>query len=210
MRAPAYCWYSCGDYPLTANKAPMLAPRAPMIDYVYKYFYGGNEGHVAVDKEALKHYVSEQHRFHDELTKANDAIKNKIVAYIGAIFAFLAFIYVGALDATKTVPERLFIPDELYGKIFYAAGLFFILLALGKLIHGSRPSGYWSVGFQSSDLENIEIMEEEEYLVKLKNDNDDARKENLRQYDKSYAALKDAFYPMLLGAIILVVLRYFQ
>ncbi len=165
---------------------------------------------MAVDKKTLRIYINEQRHFHDELTTANLSLKNKIATYIGAILAFMAFLYVGALDESKTVLERLFIPDELYGKIFYAAGLLFLLMALGKLINGSRPNGTWSVGYESSDINSIEIMKEEDYLIKLKNDNDNARKSNILQYNSKFTSLKDSFYPMLLGATIMIVIRYFQ
>lgn len=170
----------------------------------------GTGGRMAADKEALKLYVAGQQKFHDELTTAHIGVINRIVTYIGAVLAFLTFLYIGALDTTKSVAERLFIPDELYGKIFYVAGLFFILLALGRLIHGFRPNGTWSVGFRSSDINEIEEMDEEAYLIKLKNDNDEARKSNISQYEKAFGSLKAAFYPLLIGAIVLIVLRYFQ
>lgn len=165
---------------------------------------------MALDKETLRLYIHEQSRFHDELTSSSNGAKTKIATYIGTILALFAFLYAGALDPTKTVLQRLFIPDELYGKIFYAIGLFFLLFALGKLIHGARPNGFWSVGYQSSDLIDVESMSETDYLIKLKNNNDEARASNIDQYNKKFVALKDAFFPMLIGAIIMIVLRYFQ
>ena len=165
---------------------------------------------MPIDKNTLKTYIEGQQRYHDELSASNNSVKSRIATYIGLILALLAFLYVGALDESKTVLERLFIPDELYGKIFYVAGLFFLLMALGRLINGSRPSGSWSVGHQSADVAEVENMKEEDYLIKLKNDNDDSRLYNLNQYNEQFDALKKSFYPMLLGAIIMIVLRYFQ
>jgi hypothetical protein len=162
------------------------------------------------DKEAIKLYIEEQRRYHDELTAANIAVRTKTVSYIGALLAFLAFLYSGALDANKSAAERLFIPDELYGKIFYFFGLFLVLYALGKLVHSSRPNGTWTVAVASKDTEAIEEMSEEAYLLKLKDDYESARQDNVRQYTAHWSAFKDAFYPLLLGVIILIVLRYFQ
>lgn len=162
------------------------------------------------DKEAVKHYIEEQRRYHDELTSANIAVRTKTVTYIGAALAFLAFIYSGALDASKTTLERLFIPEELYGRIFYFFGLFLVLYALGKLAYSSRPNGSWTVAVDSKDVKAIEDMSEEDYLIKLKDNYENARQDNVRQYSAHWTALKDAFYPLLLGAIILIVLRYFQ
>jgi len=165
---------------------------------------------MAFDKNTVKTYIDGQNRYHEELSASNESSKKRIATHIGLILALLAFLYAGALDASKSVQERLFIPTELYGQIFYAAGLFFILLALGRLIHGSRPNGSWSIGHESSDSQAVESMTEKDYLIKLKNDNEESRKYNVDQYNKKYFALKDSFYPMLLGAIIMIVLRYFQ
>jgi|GEM_PF-932159 len=165
---------------------------------------------VAPDKKALKLYIKEQQRYHDELTSSYGELRTKIQAYIGAILAFLAFLYAGALDAHKTTLQRLFIPDALYGKIFYFFGLFLIFYGLGKLVHGSRPKGVWTVALQSKDVKNVERMSEAEYLINLKDSYEDARRDNIRQYNTKADSFRDAFYPLLLGAIIMIVLRYFQ
>lgn len=163
------------------------------------------------DKEAVKLYIEEQRRYHDELTNSYLGKTRKIITYIGAIFALLAFLYAGALDPHKhTTKAKLFIPDQLYGQIFYAFGLFLLLYALGKLIHAARPAGAWTVAIQSKDVEAVESWTEEEYLVKLKNDYEDARKDNIELNDTKHDAIRESYYPMLLGAIILIVLRYFQ
>jgi hypothetical protein len=162
------------------------------------------------DKEALKTYIHEQQRFHDELTGSFHKIGTKIITYIGATLALLVFLYSGALDSAKPTLDRLFIPDELYGKLFYFLGLFLVLYALTRLIHGSRPGGHWTVACNSSDLTTVESMTDTEYLVKLKNDYDEARIANAKEHTKKYEALRDAFYPLLLGATIMIVLRYFQ
>lgn len=165
---------------------------------------------MAAKKTATREFIRQQERFHDELTAEKNRIKTKNYTYIAAIFTFFAFIYSSALNDSKPVQDRLFIPDELYGIIFYAAGLFFLMYALGKLIHGARPYGVWYVGYESEDAEAVETMSEDDYMVKLKNDNETAHERNIAQYNKHYIAVKDSFYPMVIGAIVLVVLRYFQ
>ena len=166
---------------------------------------------MAIDKESIRLYIEEQRRYHDELTHSFSVQKTRIYAYIGAILAVLAFLYSGALDENKTTTrEKLFIPDELYGQVFYAFGLFLLLYALGKLVQGARPNSIWTVALQSKDYKKVESKSEGEYLVELKDYYEDARSSNIVQYSEKHEALRDSFYPMLLGAIILVVLRYFQ
>ncbi len=165
---------------------------------------------MVVDKEALRIYIEEQRLYHAELTSSWLGKHTRIVTYIGAILALLAFLYAGALDSSQSTKVRLFIPDEIYGQVFYAFGLFLLLYALGKLIHGARPSGAWTVAVESKDVHVVESLTEEEYLVKLKNDYEAARKDNIVLNSRKHEAIKDSYYPMLLGAIILIVLRYFQ
>lgn len=167
-------------------------------------------GRMVTDKESLKTYIEEQRRYHAELTSSYLGKTTKIITYIGAILALLAFLYSGALDSTKPTFERLFIPAELYGKIFYAFGLFLLLYALGKLIHAARPAGQWTVAVQSKDVKAVESMTEEAYLLKLKDDYENARRDNIALNDTKHYAIRDSYYPMLIGAIVLIVLRYFQ
>lgn len=162
------------------------------------------------DTDSLKTYIAEQQRYHDELTQANRGIRTKNGTYIGATLALLAFLYSGAVDSTKSTAERLFIPNELYGQVFYFFGLVLVLFSLGKLIHGARPNGTWTVAVESKDTHLIENMSSKDYLIKLKNDYENARQLNVQQFEKNVTTFKDAFYPLLLGAIILIILRYFQ
>lgn len=165
---------------------------------------------MSTDKQTLKEYIKQQENFYNAITGANHNLKNKIMTYTGTILALLAFLYSGALDEKKSVLQKLFIPEELYGKIFYAVGLFLVLYAFGKLLKGARPNGRWHMGFASDDVKLVENMKEEDYLKKLKDDNDEALDCDLKEYNSRFVAIKDSFYPMVIGGIILVVLRYFQ
>ncbi|HSW66684.1 MAG TPA: hypothetical protein VLI54_06115 [Bacillota bacterium] len=167
----------------------------------------------APSNEVLRIAVEEQRRFHNELTSSFAATRAKILYFIGASLALLTFLYAGASnpDGHKlTVHERLFIPHDLYGLIFYFAGLTLVLYALAKLIHGAKPDSLWSVPFEQEDFITLKDTDERIYLEKLKNEYVKTTASNLAVHDRKSCALKDAFYPLLLGAIVLVVLRYFQ
>lgn len=77
-------------------------------------------------------------------------------------------------------------------------------------MHGARPGAIWSVPFTQSDYANLSEKDEREYLLNLKNEYIEKTESNLIVHGKKSVALKDSFYPLLLGAIILVALRYFQ
>ena len=128
--------------------------------------------------EILKSTLAEQQRFHDELTNSFDDTKNRIVVYIGAILAGLAFLYSGAIDTSKGVRERLFIPEELYGIIFYFFGLTCILYALFVLIRAMKMDTQWEVYTDTSDRRIIGSIDDRltkrEYLQEMVNGYEDA------------------------------------
>ena len=128
--------------------------------------------------EILKSTLAEQQRFHDELTNSFDDTKNRIVVYIGAILAILTFLYSGAIDTSKGVRERLFIPEELYGIIFYFFGLTCILYALLVLVRAMKMDTQWEVYTDTSDRRIIGSIDnrltKREYLQEMVNGYEDA------------------------------------
>lgn len=158
--------------------------------------------------------LEEQRRFHDELTSAFETQKNRILYYIGAILAALTFLYSGALGSQMTMQERLFIPPELYGMLFYFFGVACLLYALFVLTRGMWPNGTWSVYTETTEKRVVGSVDpqlsEREYLQEMVNGYETYTNQNLRFHDKKSEATRNAFFPMLTGAIILVVLRFFQ
>lgn len=171
-----------------------------------------NASSNADDTKILEFSIEEQRRFHDELTSSYRSLQLKIISFIGAALALLAFLYSGATDTSAPTAERLFIPAELYGVIFYFIGLGSLLFALAKLIHGARPNGVWTVPLDLEQLEKLELNErsETQYLTYYKDEYVKATRANLKQHAKKHEAIRDSFYPLLIGAIVLIVLRYFQ
>lgn len=158
--------------------------------------------------------LDEQRRFHDEVTRSFDNIKNRIVYYIGAILATLTFLYSGALDETKTIRQRLFIPCELYGVIFYFFGLACLIYSLFVLARGMRPDIRWNVYTETNERKVIgavdQRLSEREYLQEMVNGYEEYTKLNLKSHDKKAEASQTAFFPMIIGVTILVVLKFFQ
>lgn len=158
--------------------------------------------------------LEEQRRFHDEITSSFDNIKSKIVLYIGAMLAVLTFLYSGALDGSKSMRERLFIPPELYGMLFYFFGLACITYALFVLIRAMRIDTEWEVYTETAERRIIggvdEKLDQKEYLQEMVDGYELATSKNLKAHKIKAVAIKAAFSPMIGGAIILVVLRFFR
>jgi hypothetical protein len=165
-------------------------------------------------KEVLEIAVTEQRRFHDELTSSYRSLRLKIITFIGAVLTLLAFLYASPDSGPEakglSALERLFIPDSLYGKIFYAIGLGCLLYALARLVHGAKPNALWHVPFSSDDYKNLNEKDPEKFLQTLKNEYAKSIETNLVEHSKRSEAITESFYPLLVGAIILIVLRYFQ
>ncbi|HYH74510.1 MAG TPA: hypothetical protein VD735_00965 [Candidatus Saccharimonadales bacterium] len=163
--------------------------------------------------EVLRIAVDEQRRFHDELTASFSSLRSKILYFIGATLAVMTFLYAGASSASGEgagVRERLFIPDELYGLIFYFVGLACLLYALAKLVHGAKPDARWRVPFEQEEYATLAEQDEKAYLIKLKDEYVKATAHNLKVHAKKGESITSSFYPLLVGAILLVALRYFQ
>ena len=170
---------------------------------------------MAASKEVLRIAIEEQRRFHDELTSSFRGLRLKILTFIGGILALLAFLYANPPAPTNghtklTTQQRLFIPHALYGQIFYVMGFGLLIFALAKLIHGARPNSLWYVPFETDDYESLNENDETKYLVSLKDEYVKCMKANKEEHATKSNALRDAFYPLLIGAIMLIVLRYFQ
>lgn len=164
--------------------------------------------------DILSTTLEEQRRFHDEITRSFDNMKSKIILYIGAILAVLTFLYSGALDAGKSMKERLFIPDELYGMLFYFFGVACLTFALFVLIRAMRINIQWEIFTETAERRVIggidRTMTREQYFQEMVDGYESATNKNLKAHGIKAVALKTAFSPMVGGAIILVVLRFFQ
>jgi hypothetical protein len=164
--------------------------------------------------ELLQIALAEQRRFHDELTASYRGLRNKILYFIGAILAVMTFLYAGATDDAKSVSERLFIPSELYGVIFYFFGLFCLIYALFTLVKGARPDTQWNVPTDTIEEHVIgkvnSKMRQADFLQEIVDEYETSSKLNLTVHGNKSEAIRSSFFPLLIGAIILVVLRFFQ
>lgn len=162
----------------------------------------------------LRIALEEQRLFHQELTGAFETQRNRIVYYIGAILAVLTFIYSGALDTSKSTQQKLFIPEELYGMLFYFFAVACIVYALFILVKGMHPNEKWTIFTDTTEQKVLggvdPKMSERDYLQAMVDGYEQATNDNLRAHARKSQATRAAFFPMLIGAILLVVLRFFQ
>jgi hypothetical protein len=158
------------------------------------------------EKAILQLTIEELRRTYDWLDSAYVRLKTKTLTFLGAGLAVLTFLYNGG---------NTFIPHETYGIIFYFGGLILLLSALALLLIALLPR-HWEFSVEIPDIEAISfpskkdfLENEQAYLEYIKNRYVTAYKMNISTYEANQKLLNLSFYPLVLGAIILTVLRMF-
>lgn len=131
--------------------------------------------------------------------KQNVNIKTLTLA--GAGLAVLTYLY-GSGD--------FFIPDEVYGKIFYAIGATLLVGAVSVLLYAVKPSGKWELPTETKQsLQGLSETDKRKYLEYVKDRYIYCYTENGRYYHSKQRLMNLSFYPLVFGAIILVVIKIF-
>ena len=151
-------------------------------------------------EEVLEIAIAEQRRVYDHLCESYQHVKIKILTFLGGGLALLTFLY---SDGTT------FIPPQVYGRIFYFIGLTLLVSALIMLFVAIRPT-YWEVPTESVDLRKLDYDSPKDYLNYVKERYLICWDINRKAFQTKQKLLDFAFYPLIFGAIILVVLKIFK
>jgi|GEM_PF-1498339 len=149
--------------------------------------------------DILEVTIDELRRTLDWLNTAYDTVKNKTLTFMGGGLALLVFLYTGG---------DIFFPNEIYGQIFYAIGLALVIGALVMLFFSLLPR-VWEFSIDSKDLDDMNFVDKNHYLQYVKGNYMTAYRCNLKTYQKNHRVLNLSFFPLIIGAIILVVLKIF-
>lgn len=149
--------------------------------------------------EILEITIEEMRRVHDWLDQAYVRMKSRIITYLGGGLVALTFLYSGG---------DTFIPPQVYGKIFYFVGLGLVLGALIVLFIALLPR-HWEFSIEDTDLEELSFVTKRDYVEYVKNRYMTSYKMNLNTYESNHKLLNRGFFPLIIGAIILTVLKIF-
>lgn len=149
--------------------------------------------------EILKLTIEELRRTLDWLDAAYSSVKTKTLTFIGGGLAVLTFLYASG---------DLFFPDEFYGRIFYVTGLGLMVSAIIMLFVSMWPRT-WEFTIEGDDLDDMNFEDENHYLQYVKNNYMKAYRANSITYSKNHRILHMSFFPLVVGAIMLVVLKIF-
>lgn len=151
-------------------------------------------------KEVLRIALEEQRREYDELTAMKNAVAVKTLTLTGAGLALLTYLYGGG---------NLFFPQELYGRVFYIVGALLTVGSVSVLLFATKPTGKWELPPQDVDLEELTEDDEREYLEYMKRRYLTCWNLNSKYYNMKQRLMNMSFYPLVFGAIILVVIKIF-
>lgn len=148
----------------------------------------------------LRIAIEEQRREYDLLNDAKHRVAAKTLTLAGAGLALLTFLYSSG---------KLFIPNEMYGKVFYAVGALLTLGAVSVLLYATKPAGRWELPPEVGHLENLNEKDERRYLEYVKDRYLACYQLNAKHYQTKQRLMNMSFYPLVFGAIILIVIRIF-
>lgn len=153
----------------------------------------------AVPKAVNKIAVDELRHTYDILNKSIDKLQTKTLTFLAATLALLTFLYSGG---------DLFIPAQVYGRIFYFLGLALVLTAVIMFLLGLKPVSY-QVPTTIAKLKDIKERDEQEYLEYVKQEYISTFDHNKVIYESKHADLYRGFVLLTLGAFILIIIKTF-
>lgn len=167
------------------------------------------------DKAASLHLlIEEQRRDYDYLLRIYERAGAKENVLLTAAFGIIAYLYYGngaaagqtVKQATKaTIAERLFFPQEDYGRVIYIIAAGFFIYGLFKLMFNVFGGNNWETAYESA--KNDFTYKRIETLVYTKERYDKIKVTNLASYTDRRKDLKFCFYTILISAIILIVIK---
>jgi hypothetical protein len=154
---------------------------------------------IVPSEEVLETAITEQRRVYDWLSTGYDQAKIKVLTFFGGGLGVLTFLYSSG---------DTFIPHELYGKVFYFIGLGLMIFGLSTLVTAVQRR-HWEFPTETRDLKALQYETKRDYLEYIRDRYVACYELNVKAYDDKHKLLDIAFYPLVFGAIILVVLKIF-
>lgn len=155
--------------------------------------------------QMLEKGIEELRRTHDEITDAFSKARIKNITFIGANLATLSYLY----SSNGSGNESLFIPEKIYGIIFYFAGLFLCLGSLLILVLALQPIT-WRIPTEMKKLKKLEYNSYLDFLKYVRNEYIEGLSINLPKHEKKQKYLNLASPLLIVGAILLLIIKKFN
>jgi len=170
--------------------------------------YMAGADHNKINPEIIRSLelaLEEQRRDYDIVHSLHEAIKIKNVTFLAAALGLLGYLYTGTNGKLK---EKLFIPNQSYGVIFYVTGVFLLLGAIGGFMVVLIKNRAWHTAYDNDQEEDM-LNDYEKYLRYMRKRYLKVSKINVDCYEKRRYLLNNAFMAMILGVTILLLLKTF-
>ena len=160
------------------------------------------------DMQVLQLAVDELRRRYDKICKDYDTARIKLLTLFGGGLAFLAFLYSDKVKDTNT--RDIFFPPTLADQIFYFIGLVLVIGALCILFWSIRPSD-WALPLSADRLNKLQadFPTRKAFLSYIKDEYMEANSFCMKMLDRKVKNLAVSINMLFIGAIILLVLKYF-
>lgn len=143
--------------------------------------------------------IDELKRSCDTVNASSDALRVKNLTFIAATFALLTYLYAGG---------DLFIPVEVYGRIFYFFGLANLIICLVIFLYSLRPTP-WMLTTTIKKLKDIPEKTESEYLEYVKSEYIECYETNSSNYERKHRIFNFGFILLVVGAFVLLIIKTF-
>lgn len=148
----------------------------------------------------LKESIDELRRMHDEVCDSYVLTRNKVLAFLAGGLALLSYLYSSG---------DLFIPEQVYGKIFYFVGVAFCVTSIGILFSAMQAVS-WSIPTDIKRHKNIKQKKYIEFLEYIKDEYTESLSKNFIHCENKQKLLNSAVALLIAGAILLLVIKNFN
>lgn len=150
--------------------------------------------------------LKEQRRDYDILHSLHEGIKVRNITFLAAALGILAYMYASTSDGS--LKHKLFIPDQSYGVVFYAAGALLLLGAVAGFMIALIKIHPWQTAYVN-DQEDCVMKDYEKYLAYMRNRYLKISSNNSQSYENRRRLLNNSFMAMLVGATVLLLIKTF-
>lgn len=152
-------------------------------------------------EEILKLTIEEQRRVYDCVDSNYQQIKTRTIVFLGAGFAVMTFLYSSG---------DIFFPEQLYGRIFYFVALGLVITGF-CLLFVALQTAQWEFPTEKTRLSKLaDFRSRIAYLEYVKDRYLACYDRNIAICEKKHRLLSTSFYPLVIGATILVLLKIFK
>lgn len=151
----------------------------------------------------LQNAIVEEQRTYDYIDGLFKRVGEKALTYFGGGLAVLTLLYTARISPTEPF---LFMPPELYGKIFYGAGVLLVVYGLWHLYQAILPRD-WELPTEHDKKDTILSMTDRGYLEYILERYYICYFINIKSLSRRQRGVSKGFNPLVLGAIILLVIK---